>query len=54
MPQFDFDLHTWPGYPTPAIASAVRHAAESAVAPISAGHERAAQPSLVRLGTAPA
>jgi hypothetical protein len=30
MPELDFDLHTWPGYPAPAVASAVRHAAESA------------------------
>ena len=30
MPELDFDLHTWPGYPAPAVAGAVRHAAESA------------------------
>ncbi|MDP9260055.1 MAG: hypothetical protein M3Q31_26365 [Actinomycetota bacterium] len=30
MPELDFDLHAWPGYPAPAVASAVRHAAEAA------------------------
>jgi hypothetical protein len=30
VPELDFELHAWPGYPSPVVASAVRHAAESA------------------------
>jgi hypothetical protein len=30
MPELDFGLHSWPGYPAPVVASAVRRAAESA------------------------
>ena len=40
MPELDFDLHTWPGYPAPAVAGAVRHAAESAVGGAGVGAVR--------------
>jgi hypothetical protein len=30
MPELAFELHAWPGYPAPVVASAVRHAAECA------------------------
>jgi hypothetical protein len=30
MPELEFELHSWPGHPAPAVASAVRHAALSA------------------------
>lgn len=30
MPRLDFELHAWPGHPTPVVADAVRHAACSA------------------------
>jgi hypothetical protein len=30
MPQLEFELHAWPGYPAPVVASVVRRAVSSA------------------------
>jgi hypothetical protein len=37
MPQLEFELHAWPGYPAPVVASVVRHAVSSASGGIGAG-----------------
>jgi hypothetical protein len=40
MPQLEFELHAWPGYPAPVVASVVRHAVSSASGGMGGGPVR--------------
>jgi hypothetical protein len=37
MPRLEFELHAWPGYPAPVVASVVRRAVSSASRGMGAG-----------------